>query len=55
LTRQKEVMRSILRAASQTIATDAYDALTWTQLEKNLQQMVSGQVGKEEQQPPAKR
>lgn len=46
LARQKEVMRSLLRAAAQTVATDAFDALTWTQLEKNIQQLVSGQIGK---------
>lgn len=55
LTRQKEIMRSILRAASQTIATDAYDALSWTQLEKNISQIVGGLVGSPETDKPIQR
>lgn len=55
LTRQKEIMRSILRAASQTIATDAYDALSWTQLEKNITQIVNGLTGEKEPEKPAQR
>lgn len=42
MSKQPEVARSILRAASQSVASDAYDAKTWVDIERLLTDIIEG-------------
>ena len=46
MAKNKEVIRSILRAAIQTEAIDAYDAAAWGNMEKNIRELDGTYVSK---------